>query len=58
MYGVNPDGRSIPDVLTDEDLRTISIFMALYDSVDAAPPSLIKAAEELRAAGLFARPFA
>src|ERR1700730_16116978 len=50
MYGVNPDGKYIPDVLTDEEMHAINVFMALRDSVDEIPPTLIKTTEELRTA--------
>jgi hypothetical protein len=52
-YTVLPDGKSFER--SDEDERLIGVFEKLLDSVDAIPPSLIKAAEELRAAapGLF-----
>jgi hypothetical protein len=33
MYGVNPDGKSIPDVLTDEEKNAISIFKTLHDTL-------------------------
>jgi hypothetical protein len=46
-YEVLPDGRSF--VRSDEDERAIGLFENLRDSVDAMPPSLIKATEELRA---------
>jgi hypothetical protein len=50
MYGVNPDGKSVPDVLTDEENAGVDIFKTLRDTVDAIPPTLIKTTEELRAA--------
>jgi hypothetical protein len=46
-YVVLPDGKSFER--SDEDERLIGVFKNLFDSVDAVPPSLIKAAEELRA---------
>src|SRR6266704_1158307 len=46
-YEVLPDGKSF--VRSDEDERAIEVFEALHDSVDAIPPSLITATEELRA---------
>jgi hypothetical protein len=42
------DGRSF--VRSDEDERAIGLFENLRDSVDAIPPSLIQATEELRTA--------
>lgn len=52
MYGVNPDGKSVPDVLTDEEKVAVDIFKILRDTVDTIPPTLIKTTEELRAARL------
>jgi hypothetical protein len=46
-YVVLPDGKSFER--SDEDERLIGVFENLRDSVDVVPPSLIKAAEELRA---------
>jgi hypothetical protein len=51
MYGVNPDGKSVPDVLTDDEKIAVDIFKILRGTVDAIPPALIKTTEELRAAG-------
>lgn len=48
MYGVNPDGRSIPDVLTDDENKAIEFLKMLHDSVDAIPPSLVGTMKELR----------
>jgi hypothetical protein len=48
MYGVNPDGKSIPDVLTDEENKAVDILKRLYGSVDAVPPELLNTMEELR----------
>jgi hypothetical protein len=45
---VLPDGKSFER--SDEDERLIGVFKNLFDSVDAIPASLIKAAEELRVA--------
>jgi hypothetical protein len=45
-YEMQPDGKSI--VRSDERERAIDVFESLHDSVDAVPPPLIKAAEELR----------
>jgi hypothetical protein len=45
---VLPDGKSFER--SDEDERLIGVFKNLFDSVDAIPPSHIKAAEELRVA--------
>jgi hypothetical protein len=46
-YEVLPDGRSFER--TDRDEYAIDVFKKLCDSVDAIPPLLIKATEELRA---------
>jgi hypothetical protein len=46
-YEVLPDGRSF--VRSDEDERAIGIFEDLLATLDAVPPSLIKAAEVQRA---------
>ena len=43
-----PDGKSFER--SDEDERLIGEFKNSFDSVDAIPASLIKAAEELRVA--------
>ena len=43
-----PDGKSFER--SDEDERLIAVFKNSFDSVDAIPASLIKAAEELRVA--------
>jgi hypothetical protein len=45
---VLPDGKSFER--SDEDERLIGVFKNSFDSVDAIPASLIKAAEELRVA--------
>jgi hypothetical protein len=47
-YWVLPDGKSFER--TDEDENAIEIFKVLLATVDAIPPSLIEAAEELRTA--------
>jgi hypothetical protein len=49
-YEVLPAEKTVTD-LSDEDAKAVEILETLRDSVDAIPPSLIKAAEELRAAG-------
>jgi hypothetical protein len=46
-YWVLPDGKSFER--SDEDESAIEIFKILLATVDAMPPSLIEAAEELRA---------
>jgi hypothetical protein len=46
-YEVLPDGKSI--VRSDDAESAIDIFKNLRDSVDSIPPSLITAADELRA---------
>jgi len=43
------DEHTIVD-LTDDEARAVKIFETLRETVDAIPPSLIKATEELRAA--------
>jgi hypothetical protein len=48
MYGVNPDGMSIPDVWTDEENDAIDLLKTLQDTVDAIPAALMKATEKLR----------
>jgi hypothetical protein len=48
MYGVNPDGMSIPDVWTDEENDAIDLLKILHDTVDAIPATLMKATEEVR----------
>ena len=46
-YEVLPDGKNVTD-LSDEDAKAVEILETLLNSVDAIPPSLIKATEELR----------
>jgi hypothetical protein len=46
-YEVLPDEENITE-LSDEDAKAVEVLEALRDSVDAIPPSLIKATEELR----------
>ncbi len=47
IYGVNPDGESIPDVLTDKEHRALDILENLSKTVAAVPPSAIKRTEQL-----------
>jgi hypothetical protein len=47
-YEVLPDGKSF--VRSDQDENAIEVFKSLLDTVGAIPPSLITAADELRAA--------
>jgi hypothetical protein len=47
-YVVLPDGKSYER--SDIDERAIGLFENLFDSVDLIPPSLIQAAEAIRAA--------
>ena len=46
-YEVLADGRSFER--SDRDEYAIEVFKQLHDSVDAIPPSLIQATEQLRA---------
>jgi hypothetical protein len=46
-YEVMPDEETATD-LSDEDAKAVEVLKALHDSVDAIPPPLIKATEELR----------
>src|SRR5712664_573934 len=41
-YEVLPDGKNVTD-LSDEDAKAVEILETLLNSVDAIPPSLIKA---------------
>jgi hypothetical protein len=50
MYGVNPDGKSIPDVWTDEENKAIDILTVLRDTIDEILPSLMNTTEEFRTA--------
>jgi hypothetical protein len=43
MVGVNPDGKSIPDVWSDEEVANMEMFKALRATVDAIPSSVIEA---------------
>jgi hypothetical protein len=46
--GLEPDGMTIRDVSTDAENRTFDLFKKLSETVDAIPPQLIDATEELR----------
>jgi hypothetical protein len=50
QYEVLPDGQTVTD-LSEENAKAVDILEMLGNTVDAIPPSLIKATETLRDAG-------
>jgi hypothetical protein len=48
MVGLNADGKTIPDVWTDEEKAAMETFKALRESVNAVPPSLLETTAALR----------